>query len=66
MLVPKGKTLPEIGVQVRAGLGSQLSVVVVVKLTIAPFGDAQNTMMLLGHPITGGTTSGLHSVVGQQ
>src|SRR5205807_8024804 len=58
LVQPGRKMLPEGGMHVIVGAGSQLSVAVGLYSTRVPFGLAQKMKMLLGQLITGGIVSG--------
>ena len=57
IVTPPGKILPEAGLHVIVGLGSQLSVAVTSKFTGSPAELVADTAKLPGHFITGGVMS---------
>src|SRR2546422_10421239 len=57
VVCPGGKVPPDGGSQDSLGAGSHLSVAVVVKVTVAPFGDVHSAMMGFGQASSGGVVS---------
>src|SRR3954470_11305748 len=57
VVVPAANTEPDAGVQLMVGEGSQLSVAVAEKLTVAPEGLVQLVTIFAGQLITGRTVS---------
>jgi hypothetical protein len=57
VVVPMGKRLPEAGAQVTTGEGSQASVAVTVKLTVAPARVEARAVSEAGHMRVGGVAS---------